>query len=138
MRDVEVLLRVQAMWYEGPSYKASMVGFLNGFAKKAKGFSREQITIIEADFDWFLNALAGVPRAAFLSRQQKLMLPLFEAVYAGSRGLRERGIESIPAEAVRMIREDGEFAQLSQAKTADTTNVHRRIAIASEKLASAA
>jgi uncharacterized protein DUF262 len=138
MRDVEVLLRAHAMWYDGASYKASMVKFLNNFAKRAKRLDDSAVRRVEADFDWFLNALESVPRTAFLSRQQKLMLPLFEAVYAGSRKLRERGAAVVPAKAVQAIREDAEFAGLSQAKTADTNNVRRRIAIAAERLTKAA
>jgi Protein of unknown function DUF262 len=130
MRDVEILLRAEAMWHQGDTYKASMVSFLNRFAKSAKAMTPSDLSALESDFDWFLDALTGVDRSVFLSRQGKLMIPVFEAVFAGSRVLRDAGARSIPAKAVTDLRADVEFAGLASAKTADTSNVTERIRIA--------
>ena len=130
MRDVEILLRAEAMWYNGDSYKASMVRFLNQFAKSAKNMEVNDLQQIETDFTWFLGAVAGTDRGVFLSRQRKLMIPVFEAVFAGSKVLRKRNNAVISSDAVRALRADKIFADLAQAKTADTSNVTERIRIA--------
>jgi len=130
MRDVEILLRAEAMWYNGDSYKASMVRFLNQFAKSAKNMEVNDLQQIETDFTWFLGAVAGTDRGVFLSRQSKLMIPVFEAVFAGSKVLRKRNNAVISSDAVRALRADKIFADLAQAKTADTSNVTERIRIA--------
>jgi hypothetical protein len=135
MRDVEILLRAEAMWYQGDAYKASMVSFLNKFAKSAKSMTAEDLTRLEADFDWFLSALKDVDRSVFLSRQGKVMIPVFEAVFAGSRILREAGLTSVPADSIIELRSDRKFAELASAKTADTSNVTERIEIARRILA---
>lgn len=134
MRDTELLLRCIAMWQEGETYKASMVRFLNTFAKKGRKFTSSEISDIEASFSWFLDAIRDIPRSSFATRQHKLILPLFEAIFAGSRKLREAGYNTIPADVIDHIRTDPEFARLASAKTADTTNVTKRIQIAQKKL----
>ena len=130
MRDVEILLRAQAMWHQGDSYKASMVRFLNQFAKSAKSMKLEHLQQIETNFTWFLGAVAGTDRSVFLSKQGKLMIPVFEAVFAGSQVLREKNNAVISDDAVKALRADETFADLAQAKTADTSNVTERIRIA--------
>lgn len=130
MRDIEVLLRGIALWSEGDSYAPSMVKFLNRFSKAAQSFDASRIRDIANQVDWFLNASQSVPRSAFLTRQQRFSLPLFESVFAAACNLRGQiGSSDLDQSQVQAIAGDEDFIKYSSEQTTTTSNVKGRLGV---------
>lgn len=135
MRDIEVLLRGVAMWKQGETYAPSMVKFLNGFAKSAKNYTRQDMTEVSQVFGTFLNAVQGVPRGAFLTRQQRFSLPLFEAVFAVTAVQLERDPDlQLDGDSVQILAASEDFRSHSQEQTTSTRHVRGRLDAAKEML----
>lgn len=135
MRDIEVLLRGVAMWLRGDAYAPSMVKFLNGTSKLAQRFDGSKVSDIDAKVNWFLGATHQVPRSAFLTRQGRFSLPLFEAVFAASaqRGDKEPGW-ALPPECVTAVASNAEFQAAASEQTTNTSNVKTRLRVGREVL----
>ncbi len=130
MRDIEVLLRGIAMWLEGDTYAPSMVKFLNRFSKTAQSFDTSRIAEITAKVDWFLNACKDVPRSAFLTRQQRFSLPLFEAIFAAACASKKLGEDwRLELDQVQEVANDESFLSHSSEQTTNTSHVKGRITV---------
>ncbi|MBQ1061381.1 DUF262 domain-containing protein [Micromonospora sp. C41] len=137
MQDVEVLARAVAMWRDGSQYKPSMVRFLNQFSHVAQKFNEEELATIESYFNWFLDSAREVAPSAW-QRQSKFSVPIFEAVFAASCSLRDKGQPvALSSALVEKIKLDPVVQDSSQEKTTDTGNVRNRLKRALELVAAA-
>ncbi|MEH1164634.1 DUF262 domain-containing protein [Micromonospora sp. CPCC 205539] len=137
MQDVEVLARAVAMWRDGPQYKPSMVRFLNQFSQVAQAYDEAELATIEGYFNWFLDNASDVAPSAW-QRQSKFSVPIFEAVFAASCSLRDKGqLVALSSELVEKIKLDPVVQESSQEKTTDTGNVRNRLRRALELVAAA-
>ena len=131
MKDIEILLRGFAMLIEGGNYKPSMTKFLNGFSKKSKGLSEDQLRYLEKLFESFMENCQDLPDDAFLSKRQKFNISLFDATFAAICGKafpdRELVNDPIPQDKLTLLREDPQFIEASQSDTARKTNVETRL-----------
>jgi hypothetical protein len=84
MRDVEFLLRAIAVAKHSDHYSPSMVGFLNRFSKSARSFDSGMVDEVRDMVAWFFRACSRLNRGAFMSRQGRFTVPLFEAVFAAA------------------------------------------------------
>jgi len=139
MKDIEIILRGFAMLIDGGEYKPSMSKFLNGFSKRCKTQTHEQITYLEGLFDSFLQACDVLPDRAFFSKQGKFNISLFDAVFAvvcgGPFARRALIQERINPAKLTSLQDDGEFSKASQSDTASKANVSTRLRRAREILA---
>ena len=138
MKDIEVLLRGFAMLVDGDQYRPSMVKFLNQFSKKCEKNGLEENDYLESLFRSFLEATSDLPRKAFINKNNRFNIALYEAVFtatckaAYSEGREVRA--QISSEEVEELRSDAAFIAASQQATTQTENVQKRLAIASEIL----
>lgn len=138
MKDIEIILRGFAMLIDGPRYKPSMTKFLNGFSKRCKSHTLEQITYLESLFSSFLHACEALPATTFFSKQGKFNISLFDATFAATCAtpFAQRDLITQPLDPTRVnvLQEDPEFSKASQSKTASTANVTTRLRRAREIL----
>ncbi|MEV6389320.1 DUF262 domain-containing protein [Nocardia xishanensis] len=135
MRDIEILLRAFAMASEVHSYTPSMVRFLNKFSNSARQATPGDIDKYGQQLDWFLGEIKDVSRNAWLSRQQKFQVNLFESVFAAAVQANESGRHvELSSEVVAAIRDSKDFLRYSQERTTDTANVKGRFRAARAKL----
>ncbi|MBH0109176.1 DUF262 domain-containing protein [Salinibacterium sp. NG22] len=135
MRDVEVLLRGIAIWKNGETYSPSMVKFLNRFSKEAGKLDEKTMDEIETVVDKVLNALDGLPRAPFLTKQQRFSLPFFEAVFAVAAKKFESGEAwTLDAELLQELADSEEFQGFTQEQTTNTSHVKGRLNVAERVL----
>lgn len=137
LRDVEVLLRALAMARDAANYRSSMAKFLNQFAKKAKAYSDEDIAGARADLTAFFNHASGLPGAEtlFIAKNGRFSVTLFESVFSAASAARDaKGRFTFDAVQVRNVREDDQFASLSQGSTSHSSNVAGRLRRAREIL----
>lgn len=139
MKDVEILLRGFAMLIDGDTYRPSLVKFLNRFSEKAKSFDASQLEKLRALLQSFLESCQGLPGTAFHSAQGKFSPMIFEAVFvAACRDAYQSGLPiqgKLNAKTLEALKEDTEFREATQTKTADPSNVKTRLARAHEILA---
>lgn len=123
-RDIEVLLRAIAVWLEGENYRPSMVQFLNNFSRGAQSYDDAKITHIKATFEWFLSASQSVDPTAFLTRQARFSVPLFEAIFAAACTIhgRKRSLQLNTA-VVEALKIDETFQGYAQQQTTNAANV---------------
>ncbi|MEU0499297.1 DUF262 domain-containing protein [Mycobacterium sp. NPDC006124] len=127
MRDIEVMLRAFAMARGVDTYAPSMVKFLNRFSKEAQREGPEAIEEFGSNLDWFLNHVEEIPRSAWVTKQQKFLVNLFESVFAASIRARADGsFRRLDASAIMEIRESEQYIDHSQERTTDTENVKGR------------
>ena len=133
MRDVEILLRAVAVSKDSESYSPSMVRFLNRFSQSAQSFDAPTVAEISDTVSWFFNACSELGSQAFLSRQKRFTVPLFEATFAAAcQGRSALGPDwKLTDDVVAAIRNDTDFQSHSQEQTTSTTNVLGRLAAAS-------
>ncbi len=135
MRDIEVLLRGVAMWLRGDEYAPSMVKFLNTSSKVAQRFDRARVSEIEAKVTWFLDAADDVPRRAFLTRQGRFSMPLFESVFSAAAERGEKDCNwKLPADCVTAVAQNEEFVAAASEQTTNTSNVKTRLRVGREVL----
>ena len=132
MRDVEILLRAVAVATSSSDYAPSMVRFLNRFSKNAQSFTPEAVEEIRAAVSWFFEACSGLGRQAFMSKQGRFTVPLFEAVFAAVYQARDKLNSGwrLTDTIVASIRADSDFVTHSQEQTTSTVNVLGRLAAA--------
>jgi hypothetical protein len=138
MRDVEILLRAVAVAKDSSQYKPSMVQFLNRFSKSAQSFSSATVEQIYEMTAWFFDACKGVGNQAFLSRQGRFTVPLFEAVFAAAwQGKPSIGDDwQLTDEIVSAIRNDDDFLAHSQEQTTNAAHVLGRLSAARKHIIS--
>jgi hypothetical protein len=129
MRDIEFLLRAVAVARDSASYTPSMVRFLNHFSKMAQSFSSTTVAEISGTAEWFFSACSSLSGNAFLSRQKRFTVPLFEATFAAVYQSRAQ----LPSEwqltdsIVSAIKGDPDFLLHSQEQTTSTVHVIGRL-----------
>lgn len=129
MRDIEFLLRAVAVAKDSDNYSPSMVRFLNRFSKSAQSFSPATVAEISETSGWFFGACSSLNRQAFLSKQRRFTVPLFEATFAAAYQSRAE----LPSEwqltndIVSSIRTDSDFIAHSQEQTTSTVHVLGRL-----------
>jgi hypothetical protein len=131
MKDIEIILRGFAMLFDGHEYRPSMTKFLNGFSKKCRKLTGEQIAYLQALFHSFLDSCRQLPDRAFFSKQGKFNISLFDAVFAAvcSKPFAKRSLvqENIDAVKLTRLQEDVDFIRASQSETASTAHVTTRL-----------
>lgn len=132
MRDIEVLLRAVAMWRKGAEYSPSMVKFLNNFSKEAQQYGNPEIDQVEHKLEWFLNAAGPILGAgAFLTRNGRFSVPLFEAIFAASAHYGDRHPTwDLPKDYVANVAADKQYLESSAEGNTHTANVKMRLAAA--------
>jgi hypothetical protein len=140
-KDVEILLRAFALLLDLPSYKPSMVKFLNQFAKKAKSYSRENIEYLERLFDAFGTGVASLQADIFINpRSRRLNVALFESVfYASCKSAARNGSTEIiqpTMSDIQAVASDEVWKQASTEATTDKSNVATRMARACDLIES--
>lgn len=139
MKDIEILLRGFAMMIEGSKYTPSMTRFLNGFSKKSKTLTIDQIEYLELLFNSFIGACKDLPEKAFYSKYGKFNISLYEAIFASVCSpafASKKYVEGkIIPYTISTLQEDPEFSKAAQFDTASTTNVSTRLRKAKEIIA---
>lgn len=133
MKDIEILLRGFAMLIDEHNYAPSLIKFLNQFSKKCKTHTDDENKYLEELFKSFLRACQSLPDDAFLNkRNRRFNIALFEAVFAVAceEKFKTRQLLSntLSAEKIREIENDGDFLAASQSGTTQTVNVKKRLA----------
>jgi Protein of unknown function DUF262 len=132
MRDVEILLRAVAVAKDSENYSPSMVRFLNRFSQSAQSFGSTAVADIVETVTWFFDACSELEGQAFLSRQGRFTVPLFEAIFAAACQTRSvLGTDwRLGNDIVAAIRNDTDFQSHSQEQTTSTVNVLGRLSAA--------
>lgn len=138
MKDIEFLLRGFSLLLRSDRYKPSMTRFLNDSSKQFKNLSEEKVTYLELLFDSFLESCSGLPLKAFYGKTGKFTISIYDAVFAatckrplGAGKLVEMKIDPVQLSA---LKDDAEFVEASQSRTAGKDNVAKRLAKAAERL----
>lgn len=132
LKDVEILLRIFAMLVDGENYSPSMVKFLNQFSKKCRAHDRDQNAYLEALFNSFLGAAAGLPANAFINKKSnRFNIALIEAVFTAvcTKAFSERRLldGEMDKDEVGALETDSEFIQAASYATTQTLNVKKRM-----------
>jgi hypothetical protein len=132
LKDLEILLRGFAILLRGSSYKPSMTRFLNQFSRDSKKFTVEEISYFRNVFSAFLMASRDLQPEDFYSKTNKRFnLSIFEAVFsaacAEALASKNTNVQPISRENLNKLRNDPEFINAIQYKTAATANVRTRL-----------
>jgi hypothetical protein len=138
MKDMEFLLRGFALLAYGDEYKPSMTGFLNVCSKKFKALNPEGVSYFERLFDSFLNSCSELPPKAFYGRAGKFNISIYDAVFAAtcSRACQTGSLVNLKISSGRLnsLKEDQDFVDASQSRTAAKDRVGTRLSKASTLL----
>lgn len=127
MTDVQILLRGLALHAEGDNYRPSMAGFLNRFSKEMRDAPASKVEKMKATLNTFFAMSMDLDAKLFRTRSGFSVLT-FESVFAASVGKAMAGQPSaIKPESISRLREDPEYKEFTEAKTADTKNVKGRL-----------
>ncbi len=137
MKDLEIILRGFAMLIDSQNYAPSMVKFLNQFSKKAQAHDDKRNAYLKKLFASFLRSANELPKDAFLAQDSaRFNIALFEAVFvaACTHPFQDRALVEglLCAESITGLRSNAEFVQAARVGTTQTTNVRKRLQIASE------
>lgn len=131
MKDVELLLRGFALLIEGENYSPSMVKFLNQFSRKARGQTPEQNKYLSDLMMSFLEACSDIPEDAFIRKNKRFNVALFEAVFVAvcKKPFAEKRLLETKVSAVRLaeVESDPEFLRAMIEGTTQTRNVKLRL-----------
>lgn len=131
MKDVEVLLRSFAMLQDGEEYQPSMTRFLNAFARKCQRRPKDEFPYLEGLFCSFLESCKGLPEKAFLSKNGKFNISIFEAVFFAickTQFKKGKIVEGrIDSRKLTELKNDPEFISASQSRLSDKKNVETRL-----------
>lgn len=131
-KDVEILLRAFALLLDSPSYKPSMVKFLNQFSRRSKKNSKEDNKYLQMLFRGFLDSISALPSDVFISpTSRRLNVALFESVFVATcqsaAASRDQNILVATEQQIRSLREDSRWDQAASKATTDKANVDIRI-----------
>lgn len=126
MRDVEILLRAIAMYYDGDSYRPSMTSFLNKFCKRAKETGRPSAEEVEELFDQFFDAASLLSGELFRTKSGFSVMA-FESVFRAALKQRISPGQKIDPQSVAALRADPEYREWTEVRTNDTSNVLGRL-----------
>jgi uncharacterized protein with ParB-like and HNH nuclease domain len=138
MRDIEVLLRGFAMLIKGEKYTASMVRFMNEFARDMQSASSERIVLLERILANFFDQCQNLPEGVFGTGTKKLNISVYEAVFATmcKEGYINKSgmVPSIDQDKISKLKKDPEFVTATSSSSTSRENVNRRLRRAKEIL----
>jgi hypothetical protein len=131
-KDVEFLLRAMAMLVDGEQYKESMNRFLNNFARRCQRLEEGRLVYFERLLSSFFNTSKFLPGDAFHGKgSRRFNISLFDAVFrATCTNLVDRSaLVEAPLDLRKLneLKNDEEFVQATQGRTANAENVRKRI-----------
>lgn len=133
IKDVEFLLRSFAILIDGNNYNPSMSKFLNGFSKKARGFTEELVSYLEELFESFLIASEALDERTFKTVGNRFSITLFESVFfaAAKKALDSRSFVKgvIEPDSIAALKHDRDFATAASRATTNTVNVEKRLGL---------
>lgn len=132
MKDIEILLRGFAMLARGTNYKPSMAKFLNEFSSDCKQLDEKRIQYLENLFHSFLLTCSNLPNKAFYGKStNKFNLSMFESVFfAHCKKAYDQETfveEKLDYKQLEMLKNDPDFLDAIQKRTASTANVKTRL-----------
>ncbi len=137
MNEVEVLIRAFAMLEMYEEYKSPMRVFLNRYSETAKNYDADKIDELSRLFTDFWTSCRALDKNSFKNENGKFVISYFEAVFVAVcreiqiNGLNERTILS---GSLRDLKNDNEFFNASQQRTAQPAHVKKRIEKAIESI----
>ena len=137
MKDLEIVLRGFAMLIDNEIYAPSMVRFLNQFSKKAQTHDQERNLYLRELFCSFLDSTNHLTERTFLMPDStRFNIALFEAVFVATCSVPFQSRELVQGylhpESIDELRANSDFLQAARVATTQTTNVKRRLQLASE------
>ncbi len=136
-RDVEVLLRSFALFYDVKAYTGSMIQFLNRFSKSAQKFDETEINKCKELFIEFLNVCKTIDQKEFLTKTGSFNVSLFEAVFVAiAEKIKNSGIDEakITRKVFKALKSDGDFNIAITHSTSHVDSVKTRIQLAKKYL----
>ncbi|GAK01671.1 hypothetical protein JCM19055_4870 [Geomicrobium sp. JCM 19055] len=134
LKDIEILLRAFAMLYKGDQYKSPMIKFLNQFASKGRGFTKEEVLYLQELFLSFLDQCTHLDDDIFLNSQRKFNISVFESVFNATSApyLEKQSIVTKPIDndAINRLKQDPAFINATQSATASKDKVQDRLLMA--------
>lgn len=136
-RDVEVLLRSFALFYDVKAYTGSMIQFLNRFSKSAQKFDETEINKCKDMFFDFLNVCETIDPKEFLTKTGSFNVSLFESVFvAVAEKIDSSGIDhaKITRNVFEALKSDENFNNAITHSTSHVDSVKTRIRLAKKYL----
>lgn len=131
MKDIETILRGFALLIRGKAYHPSMTGFLNESSRQFRRLPKEEVEYLEQLFGSFLQACVGLPEKAFYGKGGNFAISIYDAVFAAvcSEAFEKHEIvdHGINPGKLNSLKEDSEFFDASQSRTAGSGNVKTRL-----------
>lgn len=131
MKDIEIVLRGFALLFYGTEYKPSMTRFLNDASKRLQKLKEEDVQYLEQLFTSFLDACSELSPKAFYGKANAFTISIFDAVFAAickQPLLRKERVErKVDAAKLNELKDDAEFYEASQSRTAGKGNVRKRL-----------
>lgn len=138
MKDVELLLRGFALLIDGDTYSPSMVKFLNQFSRKARGQTPAQNKYLSDLMMSFLDACSDLPEDAFVRKNKRFNVALFEAVFVAvcKKPFDENRLptKKVGVAGLATVEGDPEFLGAMLEGTTQTKNVKLRLQRANQIL----
>lgn len=138
MKDIEIVLRGYAMLIDGSNYKPTMTRFLNLFSENAKKMPSTEIDYFENLFYCFLNKMAPLGDRAFISKQGKFNIAMYEAIFTAvcKKAYNEKNFDLKDIDAGRFweLKDNPLFIDSTQSHTTNKTKVETRLKMARESL----
>jgi uncharacterized protein with ParB-like and HNH nuclease domain len=134
-KDVELILRVLALYYDLENYASSMERFLNRFSQKSKKFSEEEVGNFKKLFIDFLDSCSLLKEDAFFkekSGRKNFSPTLFDSIFvAVCKHIKEKPGSKIDAKSIEKLKCDEGFLNCIGQGSASVVKVNNRIEIAS-------
>ncbi|HXM59332.1 MAG TPA: DUF262 domain-containing protein [Terriglobales bacterium] len=138
MKDIETILRGFALLIRGKSYRPSMTGFLNESSRQFKRLPLAEVVYLEQLFYSFLDACSDLPPQSFYGKGGGFTISIYDAVFASfcSAAFEQHDVLKGKIDPVKLsrLKEDTEFFEASQSRTAGKGNVKKRLSRAIEML----
>jgi hypothetical protein len=128
MRDVEMLLRLIAMWHRGSRYRPSMAAFLNKFADQARSYGVPDRSSVMLAINWFLEEVSERDISPLQTDHGRPLIALLEAGFVATVQRREQGGDfKIPHEFFSGLSADADFRSYTDYRPTDRQNVAGRL-----------
>lgn len=135
-RDVEILLRSFAFYYDSGDYSGSMIKFLNNFSRNAMLFKDKEIKMFENVFYKFIEACSDINPKSFLNNNGSFNVSLFDSVFTVVSKKIDSNIEKIKItqSAFDRLRRDSQFKEAITHSTSHVDSVKSRLDLAEKYL----
>jgi hypothetical protein len=131
MKDIETILRGFAVLMYGQDYQPSMTRFLNESSRKLQKLPLDAVSYLESLFMSFLRACGDLPPKAFYGKTGAFTISIYDAVFAAvcRSPLKRKAVLETPVSraALSALKQDAEFVDASQSRTAGKGNVLKRL-----------